>query len=292
MTAATAIEHESAPERPGQIETPDGITLATASWVPNDPKAVALLAHGHAEHIGRYGHVIAALNERGYAVYSQDHRGHGRSGGERALAMRFDDYVDDFRLMAVDAQAAHPDLPVVLIGHSMGGLIAARYALAHGTSLTALVTSGAAFVIDEGVPAWKLWLARLIARIAPKAPVPRDDGDTLSYDPAIGEAFKSDPLNYHGKTRIRTAVEMSTAGADALQRAGDLRLPYLAMHGADDALTSPRGTEHFHDGASSTDKSLKLWPRMKHEIFNEVERDSVIAYMLDWLDERVVAQDA
>lgn len=276
-----------ATEQRGEILTTEGLALSTASWAPDQPKAIALLVHGHAEHIGRYAHVIAALNEREYAVNSQDHRGHGRSGGERALAMRFDDYVDDFRLMAVEAQASHPGMPVVLIGHSMGGLIAARYALAHGEDLTALVTSGAAFIIDEGTSARKKLIARVIARIVPKAPVPRDDTGTLSYDPAVKEAFRTDPLNYHGKTRMRTAVEMSNAGADALKRASDLRLPYLAMHGADDRLTSPRGTERFHDRAGSTDKTLKLWPRMKHEIFNEVERDSVITYMLDWLDARV-----
>ncbi|MBA3276206.1 MAG: alpha/beta hydrolase [Chloroflexia bacterium] len=271
----------------GEIRTPDGITLSTASWVPDHPKAVALLAHGHAEHIGRYTHVIQALTGHGYAVYSQDHRGHGRSGGERALAMRFDNYIDDFRLMALKAQAAHTDLPVVLIGHSMGGLIAARYALAHGSDLTALVTSGAAFTIDEGVSPLKRWLARVIARIAPKAPVPRGEGDKLSYDPAVGAAFQDDPLNYHGKTRMRTAVEMSNAGADALARAATLRLPYLAMHGADDTLTSPRGTGRFHERARSTDKTLVLWPRMKHEVFNEIDGQAVIDFTIDWLDARI-----
>jgi len=286
VNATTGPIGEPCSENRGQIHTPDGITLSTAAWVPANQKAIALLVHGHAEHIGRYAHVIGALNQRGYAVHSQDHRGHGRSDGERALAMRFDDYVDDFRLMAIEAQAERPDLAVVLIGHSMGGLIAARYALRYGDDLTALVTTGAAFVIDEGVANWKKLIARLIARIAPKAPVPRNDSDTLSYDPVVKEAFRADPLNYHGKTRMRTAVEMTIAGADALERASELRLPYLAMHGADDTLTSPRGTERFFAGASSTDKSLKLWPRMKHEIFNELDRDSVMTYMLDWLDQR------
>ncbi len=276
------------PEVRGEIRTADGITLSTAAWVPSGPKAVALLSHGHAEHIGRYSPVIDALTSHGYAVYSQDHRGHGRSSGERALAMRFDDFIDDFRLMALQAQAAHPDLPVVLIGHSMGGLIAARYALAFGADLTALVTSGTAFIIDEGVSAPAKIIARLVSRIAPKAPVPRGGvSDTLSYDPAIGEDFDNDPLNYHGKTRMRTAVEMTNAGADALLRAPILRLPYLAMHGADDTLTSPRGTERFYDRVSSTDKTLKIWPHMKHEIFNEVDGQTVISYMLDWLDARV-----
>ena len=269
----------------GEIRTPDGFTLATSSWVPDQPKALALLAHGHAEHIGRYAHVIEALVDTGYAVYSQDHRGHGKSTGERALAMRFDDFVDDFRLLAVQARAAHPDLPRVLIGHSMGGLIAARYALQYGNDLTALVTSGAAFIIDEGVSAPVRLAAKVVARIAPRMAVPgKDSGDTLSYDPAVREAFKADPLNYNGPARMRTAVQMTIAGADALQRASLLRLPYLAMHGADDKLTSPRGTERFFEGASSPDKTLKLWPHMKHEIFNEIEREQVIAYMIAWLD--------
>lgn len=274
-------------ESRGEIRAPDGIVLSTASWVPERPKAVALLVHGHAEHIGRYTRVIEELTGRDYAVYSQDHRGHGRSGGERALAMRFDDYIDDFRLMSLQARRAHRDLPVVLIGHSMGGLIAARYALAHGADLSALVTSGAAFIIDEGVSAPKRWLARVIARIWPKAPVPRGEGDKLSYDPAVSEGFRTDPLNYHGKTRMRTAVEMSAAGADALARAGTLGLPCLTMHGADDTLTSPRGTVLFHERTHSTDKTLMLWPQMKHEIFNEAEGEAVIAFMLDWLDARV-----
>ena len=278
------------PEERGEIRTQDGIALSTAAWVPPVPKAVALLAHGHAEHIGRYGRVIDTLVSHSFALYSQDHRGHGRSSGERALAMRFDDYIDDFRLMALHALRAHPDLPVVLIGHSMGGLIAARYALAFGADLTALVTSGAAFIIDEGVSRPAKIAARIIARIVPKAPVPRgEDGDVLSYDPAIGEAFGNDPLNYHGKTRMRTAVEMTNAGADALKRASTLRLPYLAMHGADDTLTSPHSTELFYERASSTDKTLKLWPDMKHEIFNEVDGQTVIDFMLTWLGERVPA---
>ncbi len=276
------------PEVRGEIRTQDGITLSTAAWIPPGPKAIALLAHGHAEHIGRYGRVISALVSHGYGVYSQDHRGHGRSSGERALAMRFDDYIDDFRLMALQIRKAHLDLPVVLIGHSMGGLIAARYALAFRADLAALVTSGAAFIIDEGVSPPAKIAARIIARIVPKAPVPRGgDGDVLSYDPAIGEAFGNDPLNYHGKTRMRTAVEMTTAGADALKRASTLRLPFLAMHGADDTLTSPRGTELFYEGASSTDKTLKLWPHMKHEIFNEADGQAVIDFMVDWLDAHV-----
>lgn len=273
-------------EARGEIRTPDGVTLATATWVPDRPKAVVLLAHGHAEHLGRYPHVIAALVARGYAVAGQDHRGHGRSGGRRALVMRFDDLVADFRLLAERTRAEHPGLPQLVIGHSMGGLVAARYALAYQADLDALVTSGAAFVVDHNTPAWRKALARLVNPFWPTAPVPRDDSDVLSTDPAVHAAFRADPLCYHGRTRVRTAVELVDAGRDALERAPDLRLPYLAMHGAMDLLTSPRGTERFLARASSPDKTLKLWPGMKHEIFNEIGQESVITYMLEWLDTR------
>jgi alpha-beta hydrolase superfamily lysophospholipase len=274
-------------ESRGEHRAADGVTLATVTWLPERPKALVLLAHGHAEHLGRYAHVVAALTERGYAVTGQDHRGHGRSGGERALVMRFDDYVDDLRLLAVRARQEFPDLAQVLVGHSMGGLIAARYALRFGDELQALVTSGAAFIVDEGTPAWLRPPARLLAKVWPTAPVPRDDTDTLSTDPAVRLAFKADPLCYNGKTRLRTAMEMIDAGRDALARAADLHLPYLAMHGASDQLTDPSGTERFYEAASSTDKTLKLWPGLKHEIFNEFDQESVITYMLDWLDHRI-----
>lgn len=273
-------------ERREELRTADGITLSTATWEPPSPKAVVLLAHGHAEHLGRYQYVIAALTARGYLVVGQDHRGHGRSDGIRALAMRFDDYIDDFHLLAGRTRTRYPELPQIVLGHSMGGLIAARYALAWQSDMAALVLSGAAFIIDDGVPGWQLAMARLVSKVWPTAPVPRDDSDTLSSDPQVRRAFRADPLNCNGKTRVRTAVEMSQAGADALHRAGSFTIPLLIMHGANDTLTSPRGSERFFASANSQDKTLRVWPEMKHEIFNEVDRETVIAYTLNWLDDR------
>jgi alpha-beta hydrolase superfamily lysophospholipase len=198
--------------------------------------------------------------------------------------MRFDDYVDDFRLMALEAQGRFSSLPVLLIGHSMGGLIAARYALKYQADLSGLVLSGAAFTIDEGVAPPVKWAMHRIARIVPKAPIPRSDEDNLSTDPAVREAFINDPLNYHGSTRMRTASEMAHAGEDALERAATLTLPLLIMHGEIDALTSPRGTERFFERASSPDKTLRIGPGMKHEVFKEIDSATVITYTLDWLD--------
>lgn len=275
-------------EARGEISTEDGIILATATWEPASPKALVLLSHGHAEHIGRHRHIIDALTGRGFAVAGQDHRGHGRSTGERALAMRFDDYVDDFRLMALQAQERFANLPVLLLGHSMGGLIAARYALKYQAELSGLVLSGAAFTIDEGVAPPVKWALHQVARFFPKAPIPRSDEDNLSTNPAVREAFRADPLNYHGPTRVRTASEMAKAGEDALERAPALTVPLLVMHGEMDKLTSPRGTERFFERASSADKTLRIWPGMKHEIFNDIDGATVIDYTLDWLDAHAI----
>lgn len=266
------------------------VALAMAAWIPPGPKAVALVSHGHAEHLGRYGHLVTALVARGYAVYGQDHRGHGRSSGTRALAMRFDDFVDDLHHLLERSRRDHPGLPIVLIGHSMGGLIAVRFALNHGDELAALVTSGAALVIDDGVSATAKRIGGILSRILPAAPLPRGDSgeDKLTYDPEISRQFGLDDRTHHGPTRFRTAQQLLVAGEDARHHADQIRLPLLAMHGADDTLTYPRGTRILHERATSSDKTLKLWPGMKHEIFNEAGRGEVFASMLDWLDTRVV----
>ena len=147
----------------------DGTRLSGTSWrAPGTSKALVALAHGVAEHSGRYEHVIAALRVHGYGVYAMDHRGHGRSGGPRASIARFDDYVDDFDLLVQRARQQHPTTPVFVLGHSMGGLIAARYALRHQAELAGLVLSGPVLVIDEHVPRWQKRLLLAIARIAPE----------------------------------------------------------------------------------------------------------------------------
>lgn len=269
------------------------IALAMAAWIPAAPRAVAYVCHGHAEHLGRYSHLITALTARGYAVYGQDHRGHGRSSGTRALIMRFDDFVDDFRLLTERAKGEHPGLPQVLIGHSMGGLIAVRYALRYGDDLAALVTSGPALVIDEGISSLSRLVGTVLARLVPAGPLPRgsNDEDLLTTDPEVRRQFGLDPLTHHGATRLRTAAEMLRAGEDARRKLDRIGIPLLAMHGADDKLTFPSGTRALYEGASSADRTLKLWHGLKHEIFNEPNRREVIASMLDWIDTRIPSNE-
>lgn len=281
------MPHLPVRQRRFTLASTTGGLLACASWVPENPRAYVLGVHGHAEHLGRYPLLINTLVSHGYAVSGLDHHGHGRSSGVRAFVPRFDAFVDDLERLGDVARAERPGLPLVVLGHSMGGLIAVRYALRHVSEIAALIVSGPALIIDEGVRNRDKRIGRLLAKIAPKAGIPRGDDDPLSWDPEVRRQFRIDHRCYNGPTRAATAVSMLDAATDARSRLGDLTMPLLAMHGADDRLTFPSGTKLLHERASSTDKTLRILPNHKHEIFNERDRHRTIADVLAWLEEHV-----
>src|SRR3954454_17987528 len=157
-------------------------------WETDEPRYVALLSHGYGEHARRYDHVAARLNDDGAAGYAPDHYGHGRSEGERALAEDLEAAVSDLHLVAERAAADHPDLPVVVIGHSMGGLIAARYGQRYGDELAALVLSGPAVGGNPEIEA----LAEM--DLIPDEP---NDPALQSRDPEMRKAYAADPLVSH-----------------------------------------------------------------------------------------------
>lgn len=278
------------------INMEPGVQVAVAGWLPERPKAIALISHGHCEHMGRYGHVVAPLVAEGFAVYGIDHRGHGRSSGTRALITDFDRVADDLHVLAIHTGRTFPGLPTALIGHSMGGLIALRYALRYQQELAGLVTSGPALIIDEGVPDAVSAIGKVLGKVAPTAPTPRPPHDSrvhedtgLSEESFVSEQFKIDHRNWHGPTRLGTASAMLESAANTRERFGELRLPLLAMHGGADTITSPRGTELLYEGVASEDKTIILWEGRGHEIFNSPDRDNVIETMRRWLADRVSA---
>jgi acylglycerol lipase len=264
------------------------VVLQSLASIPATPKAMVALAHGYGEHVGRYGHVIEALNRRGYAVFAVDHRGHGASPGRRTSIRRFDDYVDDFHVLVGQARSRLPALPLYVLGHSMGGLIATRYALRHQRDLTGLVLSGPALIVGESVPAWQTRVLIVLSRVLPDLPLLPFTSGLLSRDPEVEVRARADPLCYQGRTRLCLAREIYLAGEDTRNHLAEISLPFLVMHGEADKVTSPRGSEMLYQQARSTDKTLKFWPEDRHEIFNELDADAVIATMCDWLDDRVV----
>ncbi|MBF4480486.1 Lysophospholipase, alpha-beta hydrolase superfamily [Rhodococcus rhodochrous J3] len=248
--------------------------LAARKWVDETPRYVALLCHGYGEHCGRYEYVAARLVADGAAVYAVDHIGHGLSDGERVLIDDFEKVVDDFRLLDLTARREHPDLPVVLVGHSMGGMIAARYAQRYGAELTAVVLSGP--VLGR----WATVDALLAAEEIPDTPI---DPSTLSRDPEVGRAYVADPLVWHGPFE-RTTVQALKTCIDTITAAGAVDdVPVLWLHGEDDQLVPLDGTATGWSSLAGRGSSSKTYPGARHEVFNETNRDEVLGDVVDFV---------
>jgi alpha-beta hydrolase superfamily lysophospholipase len=257
------------------------------AWTPDAVKAVVVLSHGLAEHSGRYAHVAARLNDAGYVLYALDHRGHGRSDGTAGNIEGMAVVRADLDTLLTRARGEHPGLPVFLLGHSFGGRAALDYVVDRGGSgLTGLVLSGA-FVDPEAGNAVQRRLAGVLSRLAPNLGVVPLDPSTVSKDPAEVEKYVTDPLNYHGKVRARSGAEMIAASRRVAAGVRAVTLPALVMHGAADRLAPPEGSRLVAERLGSNDKTLTLYDGLFHEIFNEPERDAVLADVVTWLDKHL-----
>jgi lysophospholipase len=251
-------------------------------WSPagDQPSAIVVLAHGFAEHSGRYESVAARLTDAGLAVLAPDHHGHGRSEGTRAL-ISFADAVADLDAVATQALAAYPDRPLFMVGHSMGGALALRYALAHGPRLRGLALSGP---LTAGEPrAFMRTGAKLVGRIAPRAPTIKLDPGLVSRDPQVVADYVADPLNWHGAIPAGTAAEFVRHQESIFRLAPTLKLPTLLMYGSADRICPPNGSEQLAALLGSGDLTVRVWDGLYHEIFNEPERDEVLGVLCEWL---------
>ena len=271
------------------FSAPDGLTLFAQAWQPERaPRAIVLLAHGVGEHSGRYQHVAAHLVRRGYAVHALDHRGHGRSAGGRVFIRRFDEYTNDLLVYFEQVRMQHSGAPLLVYGHSMGSIIALRFALRHQSELAGLITTGTALRLPVSLPAPVVALARRLAPFAGQVPVIAPIAlDGLSRDPQVIADYKADPLVHWGRMRLGWAVEMFDAAQEAERRLPELRLPYLALHGADDPITLPEGAEIVRERAGSPELTVRVYPGLRHEIHNEPEQAQVLNDIGAWLDARI-----
>ena len=245
-------------------------------WPNTDAARVVILSHGYGEHIGRYEHVAAALVERGAVVAGPDHLGHGQSGGERVLVADYEHVIDDLHALVETVTADHPGLPVVLVGHSMGGLIAARYAQRHGDGLTGLVLSGPV------LGSWTQATDLLALDEIPDVPL---DPSTLSRDDAVGAAYEADELVWHGPFK-RTTLESLVAALETVAAAppmGDL--PTLWVHGEEDQLVPVGPSREGVAGLGLIGVREHVFPGARHEVFNETNQDEVIGEVADFIDE-------
>jgi alpha-beta hydrolase superfamily lysophospholipase len=269
--------------REGSLTGEGRVRIWWQSWQPDgDPKAVVVIAHGAGEHSSRYEHVAARLTSEGFVVYALDHRGHGRSDGHRALIDRVDHAVADLDQLVVLAAGEHEGLPLFLLGHSMGGLIAVCYAIAHQDRLTGLLLSGPLAALEAASPPVRM-IAAVLSTLTPQLGVFAVDSSLVSRDPAVVSAYEQDPLVHHGKLPARTVHELANKVGSFPATVGAITVPTLIMHGTADQLAPLAGAKMLAGTISSTDKRLIPYEGLYHEILNEPEQQQVMDDMSEWL---------
>jgi alpha-beta hydrolase superfamily lysophospholipase len=266
--------------------------LFRRAWLPPEPWAAALVVHGYAEHSGRYEELGAWLAARGLAVHGYDHRGHGRSEGTRCHVDRFEELLDDADRVLARVREEHPGLPLALIGHSMGGLVVAAYLADRRPAVAAAVTSGAALAVGPGVSRARMAAARLLRRLAPRMAFGSGlDPAGLSRDPDVVRRYVEDPLVYRTMT-TSLAVELLASIPRVAGRAVEVQVPVLMLHGSEDPLCPIEGSRAFHGGVRVPGSAFRAYPGLRHEIFNEPEREQVFADLLEWLRPAILPETA
>lgn len=249
--------------------------IVVTEWRDREPRHVVVLAHGYGEHIGRYDHVARRLVDGGAAVYGADQMGHGNSEGERVLIEDVDELVSDLHAVVQQARAEHPGLPLALVAHSMGGIIATRYAQLHAGELDALVLSAP---VIGGNPGFQ---ALLDMDPIPEIPI---DPETLSRDPRVGAAYAADPLVWHGAFKRQTLEAMFRA-IDEIATGPSLgALPTLWVHGEEDALAPLELTRQAIERIRGDQLEEHVYEGARHEVFNEINNDEVLEDVTTFLD--------
>jgi len=266
-----------------QIKSVDGIELLMSQNLIDRPKAVIVIVHGICEHSGRYDDVASRFNGWGYSVYRYDLRGHGRSGGVRGFVEDFELFIDDTDRVVNAARKENPDRPLFLLGHSMGGFISAAYGVKHPDRLTGLVHSGAAVIVLPMVAA----LGDFDYNALPMAPIPNDLPNLISRNPEVVKAYIEDPLVLKEfTTKLMGEVLIRGAGW-LMENMGQYRYPCLILHGGDDQIVIPAASQYLYDHIASTDKQIKIYDGLFHEILNEPERETVLADIHQWIEARI-----
>lgn len=268
------------------IETPDGLRLHHVYWEPQvDSERVIIIVHGISEHVRRYDHVAEHLIQAGYHIYAQDHRGHGESTGERVHVGSNTAYIRDLKSFYDRIKRQHPTAKIYMLGHSMGSIISLQFVLTYPDAIDALTITGTATDVASGVSPLLRTVGNVVHRINKKAPIQAPGGsEVLTRDPDMLKAADEDPLMYKGWTKTSTAKYILETGELLQERAAEITLPILIMHGADDELTPVSGSQIMYERVGSADKTLKIWDNMLHEVLNEVDRADVLAEITAWFN--------
>ena len=264
----------------------DGTSLYGQEWLVENPKAAICLVHGLGEHIGRYEHVAEFLNSHQISFFATDLRGHGQSEGKRGHTPSHDMLLDDVEELLMYARAEYNDIPLFLYGHSLGGNIVTNYILKKNTNeLTGAIISSPWLALAFEPPAFQIKLAQFFSGILPSLTQPNGlDINHLTNDDAVNQAYKNDAL-VHNKISTRLFTESYREGLWALENTHKNKIPLLIYHGTEDRITSPEASKTFAEKIGEL-ATYHQWPSIKHEPHNDIDKEEVLAMVLDWVNEK------
>jgi len=270
----------------GRFAGKGGLNIAYRAWsAVGTPRGVLVIVPGFNSHSGYYGRAASKLAGGGLAVYAVDLRGRGKSDGERFYVDSFADYAADVGGLVALAIAANPGLPVYLLGHSAGGVVACIYTLDHQDQLAGLICESFAFQVPA--PDFALAALKGLSHLAPHAHVLRLPNKDFSRDPAVVAAMDADPLIANETQPTRTMAELARSDDRLRREFGSIELPVLILHGTQDHATKPAGSQFFYDHAGSADKTLKLYDGHVHDLLNDTGREEVLGDIAAWIDARL-----
>jgi alpha-beta hydrolase superfamily lysophospholipase len=286
-------DHENWKEKTGSITGHDGKILFSRNYEPlSEEKARLLIAHGLGEHSGRYMNVVQRLLPLGIAIRILDHRGHGQSDGIRGHVMAFDEYVSDLRVLV---ESARKDLPkgrkLLLLGHSMGGLIALKFAMKQPEMIDGLIVSSPGLGMKVAIPAVKGILGKLMSSLWPGLTLGNElDPTKISHDELVIKAYQADPL-VHDRVSARWFTEFLASMEWVQSKASELKVPFLMQIAGDDQLVNAEASKSFFAKLTLADKTLKVYDGLYHEIYNETEKERAIVLgdLQNWLMTRCLS---
>ena len=263
-----------------------GLKIATTSWRPaSTPRAVMVLVHGFNAHSGYMSWAGEQFAARGLAAYALDLRGRGESEGERFYVEKFSDYLTDVNTLVSQARSEYPGLPIYLLGHSAGGVIATSYVFEHQHEIAGLVCESFAF--DVGLPHLVQLALEGVGYLAPHVHVFSLHNEDFSRDPHAVARMNNDPLIAKESQPAETAAELLKAAERLKENMPAFTVPVLIIHGTADKATRPAGSQYFYDHAASADKTLRLYEGHFHDLLNDVDKEKVMSDVQAWLDARI-----
>jgi acylglycerol lipase len=263
-----------------------GLNIYFRSWYPSETaRAVVAIVPGFNSHSGYYEWVATQLTAKGVVVYAIDLRGRGKSDGERFYVQNFEDYVTDVASFVSIVKEKEKGLPVLMLGHSAGGVVACNYALDYQQELAGLICESFAYQVPA--PDFALAVLKGLSHIAPHAHVLKLHNEDFSRDTAVVDFMNNDPLIAHETQPTQTVAAMVRADERLKKEFQKITLPLLILHGTKDKATKPSGSQHFFETAGSNDKTLKLYEGSFHDPLNDLDRGLVMADILSWVNERI-----